>query len=630
MRVPRPALLRTVAVTTAVALGAVMVSAASANAAASGQIRLDGVGYAHDETKIGYLMAPASSEGARFTVVDTAGRTVLAGKAGASLGSWNAGYAAVHPLDFSALKRPGSYRVTVTGAVQASSATFKIGTARELFGPVADKTFDFYAAQRDGGDVVPGKLNRQPAHLSDAKATVYDTPKFRPDDQLAEPLKPTGQTVDLEGGWVDAGDFVKFTSNTAYTIGELLLVQREGNRDRTLASEIDFGLKWLDKAWDEKSKTFYVQVGIGVGSPDLGILGDHDVWRLPETDDKLQVKPGDEKYFIKHRPVFRAAAPGEKISPNLAGRAAAAFALAAQVEARRDWRKARYYLEQAASVFAQAKTTDVGQLTTAFPHSYYPENSWTDDLEYGATQLALAGYALGDRRAGDWATAATEWAKAYLGSGDQDTLNLYNTSALGHTDLVKVLRTKWVRNAQVTEAQLIGDLRRQLDKGVTRAATSPFRTAVDITAFDVATRSFGYAATVELYRSVTRDRGYDAFGSQQRNFALGANSWGLSLVIGVGPRFPYCPHHQAANLSGSTTGGEKILVGGVVNGPNAAAKFASLGDLPGGGVECTHPMAAFDGQGSRFVDDVRAWPSSEPAIDYTATGTLALGLTALR
>jgi hypothetical protein len=92
--------------------------------------------------------------------------------------------------------------------------------------------------------------------------------------------------------------------------------------------------------WDGKSKTLIAQVGIGTGSEEHGFVGDHDVWRLPEADDKLNVKPGDLEYFIKHRPVFRAAAPGEKISPNLAGRVSAAFALAARSRrsATRRWR----------------------------------------------------------------------------------------------------------------------------------------------------------------------------------------------------------------------------------------------------------------------------------------------------
>jgi hypothetical protein len=37
--------------------------------------------------------------------------------------------------------------------------------------------------------------------------------------------------------------------------------------------------------------------------------------------------------------------------------------------------------------------------------------------------------------------------------------------------------------------------------------------------------------------------------------------------------------------------------------------------------------AAFTGQGSRFVDDVRAWYTVEPALDMTAIAALALALT---
>ncbi|WP_238412363.1 glycoside hydrolase family 9 protein [Saccharothrix deserti] len=201
--------------------------------------------------------------------------------------------------------------------------------------------------------------------------------------------------------------------------------------------------------------------------------------------------------------------------------------------ARRDPALARTYLAEAASVFAQAKTADVGELVTAFPHAYYPEDSWADDMEFGATQLALAARALRDPRSQDWARAATHWAKVYLTSGDTDTLNVYNTSALGHYDLAKLLRSG-VPGAEVTEREVVADLRRQLQSGVDSAASSPFRTAASVEQFDVATRSFGFAATARLYRDLTGDRRYDAFGVQQRNFTLGANAWGTSLVIGVG------------------------------------------------------------------------------------------------
>jgi endoglucanase len=43
----------------------------------------------------------------------------------------------------------------------------------------------------------------------------------------------------------------------------------------------------------------YFQVGIGDGNSK--ILGDHDLWRLPEADDKLNTAAGKADYYIKYR-----------------------------------------------------------------------------------------------------------------------------------------------------------------------------------------------------------------------------------------------------------------------------------------------------------------------------------------
>ena len=607
-----------------VTLCCTVATATSAMASTAGFVRVDQVGYATGEPKAGYLLAPTAAKDERFSVVDQDGRTVFTGKVGDSLGGWNDGYQAVHQLDFTPVSRPGTYRIKVSGNVTATSPSFRVDRGDTLFTPMVHATTEFFQAQRDGRSIVPGRLDRKPSHLTDAKATVYDQPKFTGDggDVPSEPLTATGGPVDVEGGWVDAGDFVKFTSNTAYSLAELGYVQRAGGNPELLA-EFRHGLDWLDKVWDARTRTLYAQVGIGTGSEEFGFVGDHDVWRLPEADDKLTAKPGDEQFFIKYRPVFPAAPAGAPISPNLAGRVAAAFALGAQLEPN-PW-KARQYLAEAASVFAAAKTTDVGELVTAFPHAYYPEDSWADDMELGATQLALAAAHLGDLRYFTWAKQATHWAKQYLASDTKDMLNLYDTSALAHAELVRLLR-RGVLAPEVNQHQLVADLKRQLDIGTTRAKASPFHTGVDVTNFDAASRSFGFAATAILYRQVTGDRSYDAFGVQQRNFALGSNAWGISLVVGAGETYPYCPHHQAANITGSPNGGNRVLYGAVINGPNGADNFEDLSDLPDGSVACSRPFTAFDGQGSRFLDDSKSWPSSEPAIDFTSTALLAFGI----
>ncbi|GAA2624804.1 glycoside hydrolase family 9 protein [Dactylosporangium fulvum] len=627
-------LLAPAALTTVLALGAATAAPAAAAAppatAAAPQavIRVDQVGYATGEAKRGYLLATRATAGAPFTVRDTRGRTVLTGRVGPSAGAWNARYGAVHPIDLSPLRTPGTYTVRAGGAV---SPQFRVAAAAELFGPLTRDAVSFFTVQRDGAAVVPGPLHRRPSHLTDRRATVYDVPNFTGDggDVLAERPTPIGGPVDVEGGWFDAGDYVKFAHTTAYSVAALLLAERAGGSG--IGAEAEHGLRWLDKMWDAGRGVLYVQVGIGTGSEELGLLGDHDVWRLPEADDALVTGPGDESYFLKYRPVFVGGPAGGPVSPNLAGRLAAAFALGAQAAARRgDRTAARHWLGEAASLFARARTTDVGELVTAYPHAYYPEDSWADDLEYGAVELERAARVLGDPRADGWLRDATHWAAVYLGSGSRDTLNLYDTSAIAHAELITALRAARL-DGEVTERQLVADLRRQLDAGVEAAAGNLLGHAADVADFDAASRSFGFAATARLYRTVTGDRLYDAFGTAQRDFAFGVNGWGVSLMIGAGADFAHCPQHQVANLSGSLTGGRPVIRGAVVIGPNGADNFTDIG-IPDGARSCPagggNRFAAFDRTDARFLDDVRAWPSVEPAIDFTATAALALSLTA--
>ena len=122
---------------------------------------------------------------------------------------------------------------------------------------------------------------------------------------------------------------------------------------------------------------------------------------------------------------------------------------------------------------------------------------------------------------------------------------------------------------------------------------------------------------------------YDAFATQQRNWALGANAWGSSFVIGAGSTYPHCPEHQAANLAGNLNGEGDVLLGGVVNGPNAQAQlkelnsFPAMRSCPAGEAD---PFAPFNGRGSAYRDHVGAWQTVEAADDFTATSLLYFAL----
>ena len=592
-------------------------------------IRVDQVGYATGERKIAVLLAPRDAADARAAVLDAHGDQVLAPPIGAARGAWNARYPDVRPIELSGLTEHGTYRLRVEGAVTAESPPFHIDSAGQLFGPLARDSLQYFQVHRDGAAQVPGLWQRQPAHLSDRAATVYDTPEFDRSGRLTADLSPVDGPVDVEGGWFDAGDFLKFTHTTAYALTAMLVVQRDGPVRDEIAAETRHGIDWLDKMWDGDSGTLYIQVGIGSGrdSGDSGFLGDHDAWRLPEADDRLDVEPGDERYYQRYRPVFRAAEPGEPMSPNLAGRVAAAFALAAQVEAATEPARARSHLDAAAQVFDLARTEDVGELVTAEPRAFYPEDTWTDDLAAGATELALAGRLLGDSRAGTWAQAAARWGRVNTGRGGDAVLSVYDLSALADAELVRLFATGPVPDAGTGTAALLRDLRRRLAAGQKAAAGNPMRAAAGNGGSDYAARELGYVATAELYEHIAADDRYSAFATGQRGVVLGVNGWGTSLVVGAGSTYPRCPHDQIATLTKTAVSGVTVT-GAVVNGPNRAERVHEL-LTEAGPVACgSDAFAVFDRDDAHYADDMRVSANTEPSIDFTATGMLAFALMA--
>ncbi|GAA1976393.1 glycoside hydrolase family 9 protein [Catenulispora subtropica] len=617
-------------------VGTATVLSQPAQAATAGLVRVDQAGFGTGEVKQAYLMTGAAVSGATFSVVDSSGATVLTGKVGAaSLGKWNAAYPDVYPITFTSLKTPGTYHIKVAGNASATSPSFKITSTDALYGKLVADGVTFFQTQRDGSDVIAGSLKRQPSHLHDASATVYAWPRFASGDSdtiTSSDLTKSGGPVDVSGGWFDAGDYLKFTNNEAFGAITLFAAQRAlgSAAPPSLATEAHFGESWLDKAWDEKTKTLVLQVGIGSGNSAGTFYGDHDLWRLPQKDDGDTAKA--DRYAAAHRPVFLAAGPGGRISPNLAGRVAAAFALAAQIDASGNPKQAAAEYQAAASVYALADTdTPPSPLTTALPNSYYPEAIWHDAMELGATELALAAQKLGHSPATYLSQAAT-YAKDYIASDAGDTFNLYDNSALAHADLIKAMAAAGDPSGlAVTPAVLTADLKRQVQSAAAKAKADIFHAGGDYTNFDVNAHTFGFLTTQALYRQASGDRSFDAFATEQRDWLLGGNPWGVAFMVGEGSTFPHCLQHQVANLAGSLDGTGAVPTGAVMNGPNNPDNFAGgLGDFQDGMKKCpangADPYNAFTGHTSRFADDVRSWQTDEPALDMTGSAVLGAAM----
>src|ERR1022692_615336 len=121
--------------------------------------------------------------------------------------------------------------------------------------------------------------------------------------------------------------------------------------------EARFGIEFLMKMWDDTTKTLYYQVGNSQDWANFpGLLSDYDIWRLPQADDDWQGCPS-AAHYICPRPVFVAGPAGSPISPNLAGRLAAAFAVCYQLERTSHPDFANQCLKNAEHIFALADTS---------------------------------------------------------------------------------------------------------------------------------------------------------------------------------------------------------------------------------------------------------------------------------
>ncbi len=605
---------------------------------------MDRTGYDPHGPKEAWLLSRSSAADRHWVVVDRAGTRVASGPVGADVGRWNRRWPHVHRLVLGGLTEPGTYRVVVRGAGSPVSPWFEVAPAAARATPALADAVSFFRTQRDGAEVPPGPLGREPSHLRDARARVYAPPRYRAGRLVSVP-KPLGGRVDVSGGWADAGDYLKFVTTTSYADIHLLLAARGPAADvAAVRAEALFGADWLDRMWDADSETLYFQVGLGDGGSPGGrrVLGDHDRWRLPQRDDRIDARPGDPAWFLGHRPAFRAGPPGSPVSPNLAGRLVAVFALRAQLEAAAgDTAVALHRLREARALFALARTRDVRPLITTTPRSYYVEDEWRDDLELGATELVLADLALGAAAPGRWLRAdlrsAAHWARAYLDSPFHGffTLARDDVSALAHADLVRGLEAargevpaSYLRGLPVRRSDLVGDLGAQLDVARERYAP-PFGLTGDETL--VTDWALGVEVTGHLFAGLTRDPGAAAaagvLGARMRGFVGGANPWGTSFVVGSGGRFPHCPHHQVANLVGSHDGTDPLLRGAVVPGPAGLGEISGLGSGAGFYRRCARVgFDRFGGHGIGYRDDVRAYASSEPALDFTAVHLLAVAL----
>ncbi len=598
----------------------------SLHAAPRAFVRVNQVGYQPTETKRAVVLSTTSLTGT-FSVVSNGITVFSASIPSTNAGSWSSTYPDTYLLDFTSVTNSGLYTIQVASSLNATSPVLSIATSPALYRPLLTNALFYYQSSRDGPNVIANVISRKPSHTNDEQAITYLPPVYNANDNLVGGLTNTGGPIDASGGWFDAGDYIKLIQTTSYVEGMMHVAVRDYpnllSAGVDFRAEVRFGLDWLLKMWDQTNHVLYYAVAIGDGNGNT-ILGDHDFWRLPEADDALNVTKISDNYYVKFRPAFRAGTNNAIISPNLAGRMSATFALASQVYRATDPAFADSCLLRAQTIFGLAATnwvTTQSNLLTAPPWDFYPEDVWKDDLEWGAAELyfATAGTTnlsgLPQTNALYYLTNSAYWAGKYIADGNIDGLNLYDTGMLAHYELHRAMTHAGIASGlAVTKSALTNSINGVLSSAAAQAATDPFGLSQAYNSLDdPVPHVLCYAITANFYKQLTGSTNYDSFAQKQRDWVFGKNPWGTTFIVGAGSTFPHCMQDQIANLAGHFDGTPPQRYGATVDGPNNS--------LSGNGAfvdncDVTN-FSDFDGKSALYRDGVAFWMTVEPALDYT-------------
>jgi endoglucanase len=686
-------------------------------------VRVNQVGYeAGAKPFRAYLMSTETVNGTGFKVVNSKGVTSYSGPVGTLLGKWGHSQKVtynVYALDFNV---PGGdlYAISVSG-VKEDSPRFAVDAPDALYSGLLLNTLFFYETERDGANFIPNALRTEPGHRKDENARVYATPALDQNDDL-DNIPPTPPLVsaqrpniDASGGWWDAGDYMKYVETVSYTTALLQVGIRDFPNQMganapinpatppgavsyagssgpgapvssDFTDEAKFGIHWLMKMWDDKTQTLYYQVDnsqdwdyYGEGNPSSAagncggayptpycLITEYDIWTLPQAADNF-AEPGDPRpcdayttFFICYRPVFLAGPAGSPISPNLAGRLAADFALCYQLNRNTNHSLANQCLKNAEDIFALADTSfpdpapTVGSgtctncLLTIAPFDGYPESVWEDDMELGATELYFALQSAAgakDLPAGlphtnslDYLQQAAQFARNYItniyAAGYTDTLNLYDVSGLAHFELYRALQMAGnPRGLAVSQGGIRKQFLRQVGDAIAQAGSDPWGFGYQWSYGDTTSHGAGLSVMASEAYYLTQSKKYDTYSQRWLANILGANAWGSSFIVGDGSTFPNCIQHQVANLVGAldgSSGGTPVLWGAAVEGPDSYATSGLLDGMnlcPANGVDTFRKFngnaGAFNpSQVAVYQDNMQSYSTTEPAIDLTSTSFL--------
>lgn len=522
--------------------------------AARGQtlfIRVNQLGFRPGDHKEATILARRNLSGAPFTLRSGV-TSVYTGRIGESRGRYGQ-FPLTYAIDFTRLRTPGRYTIQIQ---DQESVSFAIGDA--LYDGLADSLLLFFRVQRCG-DHSP--LLHEPCHLHDATGIVDARGTIR-------------KNLDAEGGWHDAGDYVKFLNTTAFATYTMLFayefdpqafdVDRDTNGTPAILREARVGLDWILKACLQDGKLI----------TQVQDLRDHDQgWRLPEDDG-----------LVLDRPAFLG------IGKNLIGIVSATLATASAIWRPHDPRFADKCLTKAEDLYS--RRSDVPDIDVSGT-GMYRDNHFLGKLALGAIELYRA---TGNPR-------YLPQAKAYASSAGADfwwswgDVNAYADYRLASIDrrFAQFLRQNLLSARSVSNRNVFGEAVPG-NWGSTHAM-------------------LGMALQAILWKQLFGGETFDTLAQRQCDYILGRNPWGVCFMANTGANPARHFHSQVAYFRNG------YLPGGLAGGPVTAATMRQY-SIP---LEHEDRYAEFQSDVAVYHDDRMDYVTNEPTIAAAATAIVVLG-----
>lgn len=570
-----------------------------------GWVRINQLGYLPKATKVAVLMSDQPITVNNFQLVNAfTGKVAYTSNQVQAMGAMG-NMKATFRLRFSDFTQPGTYYIKVG---QSRSEIFPING--QVYRGTSDFVLNYMRQQRCGWN----PYIQDSCHQKDARIKYHPTKE--------------GQHIDVRGGWHDAADLLQYTPTSANAIYQLLFAYQQNpsafadhyqangmpgaNGIPDIIDEAYWGLDWLDRMNPAKGE-LYNQIADD---------RDHVAMKLPNYDPadygwgKNQDRP---VYFVDGKPQQRGKFMNATMgAASTAGKFASDFALGSSVL------KPFYpdFAEKIGNKAADAYQVGIDkpgntQTVSVVSPYIYEEDNWVDDMELGAMELYRK---TGDRQ---YLLQAIEYGRRepitpWMGADSARHYQWYPFMNMGHYQLAKHGTDSRMRN------EFVRNLRTGIDRVWQRAQGHPFLWGVP-GIWCSNNLTVAMLTQCILYRQLTNDHTYEEMEGALRDWLLGCNPWGTSMIVELpmGGVYPTQPHSGYVYLNkGNTTGG-------LVDGPVYASIFKGLR-----GVNLTNGMRASEAHNYElfqpgdvvYHDNMSDYSSNEPTMDGTASLTFPLSV----